>query len=365
MEASRFALVGSGWRAEFFLRIAAALPDRFQVSQVVTRNREKARRIEQAWNVRTCSDIGALSKDAADFAVACVARPVMTETICGLDDLGWPVLAETPPADSLPDLLGIWKRIAKGARIQVAEQYGLQPLVAARQAVIRSGRIGIPSFAHVSIAHGYHGMSILRQALGVRFKNAEVTARAFQADIVEGPGRDGDPQREHVKRSQQVVAQLDFGDQLGIYDFTGDQYFSWIRSLGFLLRGERGEIRDTTVRYLSDFQSGIRTDLKRIDNGANGNLEGLWHKGFLLGEEWVYRNPFPRAALGDDEIAIASALAGMKDYLDNGQSFYGFADAAQDQMLALAVAEALETGRPVQTTTQPWAPSPDSPARKG
>src|SRR5262249_21646728 len=32
-------LIGSGWRAEFFLRLAAALPDRFRVSGVVSRSR--------------------------------------------------------------------------------------------------------------------------------------------------------------------------------------------------------------------------------------------------------------------------------------------------------------------------------------
>ena len=36
-----FGIVGSGWRAEFFLRLAAMAPDRLRVSGVVTRREQR------------------------------------------------------------------------------------------------------------------------------------------------------------------------------------------------------------------------------------------------------------------------------------------------------------------------------------
>ncbi len=39
----RFGLIGSGWRAEFFVRIAKAIPDVFELTAVLIRDAEKGR----------------------------------------------------------------------------------------------------------------------------------------------------------------------------------------------------------------------------------------------------------------------------------------------------------------------------------
>jgi hypothetical protein len=75
----------------------------------------------------------------------------------------------------------------------------------------------------------------------------------------------------------------------------------------------------------------------RQDAGEDGNLEGIWHKGYSAGAEWLYRNPFPYASLSDDEIAIATVLQDMQDSVEGGDEVYGFAEAAQDQALSLAI----------------------------
>ena len=100
------------------------------------------------------------------------------------------------------------------------------------------------------------------------------------------------PTEEKIHQSQQTIAYLDYGDKLGVFDFTGDQYFSWIRSPRVLVRGERGEINNRTVRYLQDFRTPIEATLQRVNAGEDGNLEGYYFKGMLLGEEWIVRNPF-------------------------------------------------------------------------
>lgn len=353
-----FAIVGGGWRAEFFLRIARTLPDQFRVVGMVVRDATKGDAITTAWGIPTHRDIDGLLKTARpSFVIVSVPQPAAPGIISELAGRGLPILTETPPAPTLDGLLDLWRLVEGGARIQVAEQYIYQPLHAARLALMRSGKLGEPTFAHVSSCHGYHGTSLIRHFLGIGFENATVTARAFESDIVAGPGRTGPATTEKTNRSRQVIAQLDFGSRLGVYDFTGDQYFSWIRSLSVLLRGSRGEIRDTTLRYLQDYATPVELELRRQDKGLNGNLEGLWGKGILAGSEWIYRNPFPYAPLSDDEVAIATALVGMASYVRDGTAIYSFAHAAQDQLLSLAIDEALKTGNAVTTTTQPWAKS--------
>ena len=225
-----FAIVGGGWRAEFFLRIARTLPDQFRVVGMVVRDATKGDAITTAWGIPTHRDIDGLLKTARpSFVIVSVPQPAAPGIISELAGRGLPILTETPPAPTLDGLLDLWRLVEGGARIQVAEQYIYQPLHAARLALMRSGKLGEPTFAHVSSCHGYHGTSLIRHFLGIGFENATVTARAFESDIIAGPGRTGPATTEKTNRSRQVMAQLDFGSRLGVYDFTGDQYFSWIR----------------------------------------------------------------------------------------------------------------------------------------
>jgi len=265
-----------------------------------------------------------------------------------------PALAETPPAPDLEGLIAVNRLTKQGAKIQVAEQYAFQPLHAARLAIARSGRLGRVTQAQVSAAHGYHGISLIRKLLGITDENACIKACRFTSPIVAGPGRDGPPAEESIASSTQVIAFLNFGDRLGVYDFTGDQYFSWIRSPRVLVRGERGEINNDTVRYLEDFRTPVTLKLLRQNAGEAGNLEGYYHKGILAGAEWVYRNPFIPARLTDDEIAVATCLKKMACYAEGGPEFYPLAEGSQDHYLAMMIDRAVASGETVSTTAQPW-----------
>jgi hypothetical protein len=205
------------------------------------------------------------------------------------------------------------------------------------------------------VAHGYHGVSLIRKLLGVGYQAASIRARAFVSPIVAGPDRSGPPAAERIADSRQVIAQLDFGSKLGVFDFTGDQYFSWIRAPRVLVRGERGEIKDGQVRYLQDVATPVEMVLRRVDAGLDGNLEGYYHKGILAGDEWVYRNPFVPARLTDDEIAIASCLERMATYAAGGPDFYSLAEASQDHYLSLMIDKAVRTGEVALAEPQAWA----------
>lgn len=113
--------------------------------------------------------------------------------------------------------------------------------------------------------------------------------------------------------------------RLGIYDFTKDQHRSWIRSNHLSVRGDRGEIFDNRLIVLGDYSTPLYLDFKRINKGEEENREGYYLEGIMAGERWVYRNPFIPGRLYDDEIAIASCLQKMIDYIAGGPGFYSLA----------------------------------------
>lgn len=351
-----FGIIGAGWRTEFFLRIVQALPDRFSVTGVVVRNPEKAERFARQWNVPTFGTAEELFATNPALVIVSVPWGVSVEMLQKCADHGIAALGETPPAPDVAGLNVLTARVKAGAKIQVAEQYFAQPLHAARLAVVASGKIGTPSQAQVSVAHGYHGISLMRKYLGIGFENATITATRIVSPLVNSPGRNGPPATEKVVDSAQIIARFDFENgKTGIFDFTGDQYFSYVRGPRLLVRGERGEIEGETVRYLLDAATGVSVPLLRQDTGHLGNLEGYNHRGYTLGGEYVYRNPYTPGRLADDEIAIAAAIEGTARYAEGGPDFYSLADAAQDRYLDICIEEALRTGKPVETTSQAWA----------
>lgn len=355
MSAIEFGIVGAGWRAEFYLRIARALPDRFRVTGVVVRDPDRRKPFEQAWGVRAHADCDQLLKTSPSFVVTSVSWASNPVLLKELSERRMPILSETPPAADLQRLQEVSALIRKGAKIQVAEQYWAQPYHQACSALIREGLLGGPTHAQISVAHGYHGVSLIRRFLGIGLEMPRILAKRFISPIVAGPDRQGPPTEAQITDSEQDIVLFDWGDRLGLLDFTGDQYFSWIRGRRVLVRGERGEIENDTIRYLKDFSTPISLDLRRDTTGANANLEGFYLRGIQVGDEWVYRNPFAPASLSDDEIAIASCLVKMDQYVRTGQEFYSLAEACQDHYLSLICEKAVNEEGWVDTPPQHWA----------
>jgi hypothetical protein len=349
-----FGLIGGAWRAEFFFRIAQALPKQFRVVGCVTRNQARREKIKSTWNIPLFDQIDGLLEHDSDFVVTSVPWAVSGPLLLELGSRNVPVLADTPPAADLAALIHLHKNLPANARIQVAEQYAFQPLHAARLAFVRSGKLGEISEVQVSIAHGYHGVSLIRKFLNIGFDNPVIRAFEFSSPLISGRDRSGPPTEERQKVSLQTVAFLNFGAKLAIFDFTEDQYFSWFRSPRLLVRGDRGEINNLDAHYLEDFRTPATIRFERSDAGQAGNLEGHYHKGYFAGGEFWYRNPFAPGRLMDDEIAIAACLQSMARYLETGEPFYSLSEASQDHYLALSINEAARTGKTVETTRQIW-----------
>lgn len=350
-----FGIIGTGWRSHFYLRVARACPDRFTCAGVVTRDPQKAAPLTAQYGVPLFASLEDLCAQNPLFVVTSVPWPVNPGLLHRLAEAGIPALSETPPAPTVEEMADLCKRVDQGAIIQVAEQYFLQPHHAAKLAFAQSGKLGRISQAQVSAAHGYHGISLIRKFLGIGFECPTITACGFASPIVKSPGRSGPPETEAIAESRQTIAYLDFGDRLGVFDFTGDQYFSHIRNQRLLVRGDRGEIIDNTTVYLRDFRTPIHTSFTRHSAGPEGNLEGNFLKGYQADAQWVYHNPLAPGELSDDEIAVGTCLLKMAECVRGGAPFYPLAEACQDHYLNLCIQQAQKEGRALVVETPPWA----------
>ncbi len=351
-----FGVVGAGWRTDFFLRVAEAIPG-MAVSGVVARRPERAALIEAEWRVPCFASITELLRDSRpSFLISSVTAEAMPEVCLEIAEHRVPILAETPPAPSLDSLVSLHRDlVGVDARIQVAEQYWAQPLHAARQAIVDAGTIGAVNQVHLSVCHGYHAMSLIRRLLDIGYEAATIRGQRFRSRVIAGPDRGGPPDDAVVTDMETDYAFLDFGDRLGVYEFCLPQYRSWIRGQRVDVRGERGEIIDDRVTYLKDATTPITAHLTRHEAGPNGNLEGFYLKGIQYLDEWVYLNDFAPARLTDEEIAVARCLQDMSRYVNDGAGFYSLEEACQDQYLALMCSRAIETGDTVRTERQPWS----------
>lgn len=351
----RFGVVGTGWRSKFFLRVADARPDLFDCIGVVTRDVEKASEWVKPYHVPLFHSLDDMLAKQPLYVIVSVPWDVNPKHITDLVGKNVPVLSETPPARTIEEMEALCRLVQDGAKIAVAEQYHLQPHHDVRIQFATSGKLGQISQAQVSVAHGYHGISLMRRFLGIMYKDATITAKKFVSPIVNGLQRTGLPEQEEIVDSTQIIAHFDFGDQLGVFDFTSDQYRSYIRKQRIMVRGERGEIINGTVRYLQDHRTPIELDFVRRNAGERGNLEGYYFKGIQLGAEWVYQNPLAPAALNDEDIAIGQCMLKMAEYCNEADPFYSLAEACQDRYLDIMMTQALESGQPVTTRRQLWS----------
>lgn len=233
---------------------------------MVVRNPDKALPLEERWGCKTYRTVaelveaeGGAGSPTLQFVVVCVPASANAAMLLELAALGVPALSQTPAAQTVEDLEMLHEQLTmKGAKVQVAEQYLFQPMHQALLTVAASGKLGRVTHAQVAAAHGYHGTSLLRHYLGVGSEACTIRATSFRAPLVVGPGRGlAMPAEETITQSEQTVAWLTFDcadgtQKLGIFDWTQEIYRSYIRATRLLVRGERGEIVDTTVRYLED-----------------------------------------------------------------------------------------------------------------
>ncbi|MDG9672951.1 Gfo/Idh/MocA family oxidoreductase [Micromonospora sp. DH14] len=354
---TRFGIVGSGWRGEFFLRLARLLPERFWVTGVVTRTESRGAAVTADWGVRTFrTSAELLAHERPDFVIVSVPWSVTPEATRELVAAGVPVLAETPPAADLAGLRSLWADVGGSGLVQVAEQYLLMPGHAARLAVVRAGVLGEPTSVQISSTHLYHAVSLIRGLLGVGHETAEVNARAFVAPLANPLSPTGWSGDDTPQQLSTTLATIDFGGRMGLYDFTDNQWWSPLRTRRLVVRGSRGELVDDRVVRLVDPTTPVESSLVRRQTGLDLNLEGLDLKHISFDGEVVYRNPFVGSGMSDDDIAVADIVARAGAWArEEGPAPYSLAEACQDHLISLAIEESVRTGQPVVTDAEAWA----------
>ena len=221
-----FAVVGSGWRSAAYLRLGHQLPDLFEATGVVTRGAEAGNRVEADFGVPTFRTLEALlAHRRPDLVVLSVPWPATPDLIRAAVAAGVPVLAETPPAPDLDGMRALWADVGTSGMVQVAEQYPLMPLHAARAALVRAGTIGTPGSVHVSSTHLYHAVALMRGLLGAGIGPVLVRASTADAPLVDPITPSGWTHDPAPRPARTILATLDLGEgRSGLYDFTDNQW---------------------------------------------------------------------------------------------------------------------------------------------
>ena len=316
----RFAVIGSGWRSLFYVRIARALPDMFELTALLCRGQEKADRIQKDYGIHTTTSEDEIIASKPDFVVSAVNKSSMSDVVRYWAAKGIPVLSETPAGLDIDTLKAIRQDVENGARIQVAEQYFLYPSIKAVIDECKSGTIGEPVSLTISAMHDYHAASVIRRMLDTGLEDVTVTGKTFSMKVTDTRTRYEVLTEGRVVEKEEKHLIMEYADgKTAFYDFMSDQYRSPIRNRYINLRGTRGEIINDTVYYLDKDNLAA---CKKLD----------------------ITNPYGYAGLSEDEAAITEILLGMKEYVDKGKEVYPMDEALYDAYMGILMCEAGKPG---------------------
>lgn len=307
----RFAIIGSGWRSLFYVRIAKAMPNDFEMCALLCRTKEKADKLAGDYHIYTTCDEADVLAQKPDFIVSAVSKLNMCETCMHWLSYGIPVLSETPAALEQKFLEQLWDMCLNGAKLQVAEQYFLSPLNRKIIAIIESGMIGTPVSITISAMHDYHAASIIRQMLQVGLEDVTISGKTFMLPVTNTKTRyetltDGEIVNKEEKH---LIMEYESG-KVAFYDFMSDQYRSEIRNRYLNVRGTRGEIINDKLYYLNE-------------------------KNIACAQNICYKNPYEDFNLTEDEAAITDILFGMMNYIKTGNEIYPMREALEDSYLSV------------------------------
>jgi predicted dehydrogenase len=355
---TKIAIIGAGWRSEFFIRIAKLLPEKFEIVGVVARKDEVRIALAERFGVQTYSSISQLlSKNKPDYAISSVSWDSNPSVVEELVSAGVYVLCETPPAPTLEGLQKLWAAVGSSGMVQVAEQYLSLPGHSARLAITKSGVIGDVTSVELSSTHGYHAVSIMRGFLQSGFEPTTITTRQFQAPLVDPLSRNGFNTDLSPKNAKTTISLIDFGSgKSGVYNFVDNQWHNQLRHRRIVVRGSRGEIVDDSVIRLIEGPAITTSRIERYQLGYDLNLDGYDTEHLSFDGKVVFKNPFIGLRFMDEEIAIATLMVQMADWINgNDKAPYPLNEACQDHLVSLAIDESIALGKSVTTRKQDWA----------
>lgn len=316
---TRFVLCGTGWRSEFYLRIASQLKDEFEIVSIYTHHEERRDYLLSLGYSATTSLSTALSFPH-DGVIVAGGKEGFLPLLKELSSLNETILSETTFL-SLSE-----NELEEASHIPgfTLEQYWHTPLYASiRKALPLIGRV---NFVYLSALHNHHAASIMRgifpdKEIKEIKRLFELSYPSIRTGSRSGMERDGE--MEEVKRK--VTSVTFSGGEVFITDFSSSQYHSYIIPSRIEIRGERGYITESGVVYSGEDGYPIRSPFVFYrEEGKINHTPTLSH--VTLGDKVIYKNPFYNAPFSDDEIAISSVLREF----GNGTLSYTIKDGAKD-----------------------------------
>lgn len=356
MKPLSYIIVGSGYRSEYYARIAAAYPHLFN-ALYFCRSEEKAAKIQAKTGIRATVSLEECERLHADFAVIAVNKESIADVCAEWVDRGYPVILETPAGSSVGKLCRLWELHEKrGAHITVCEQYHRYPGLISGLDAVAAGRIGVPYSAYISLAHDYHAASLLRKMLLTDNEPFIIRGERFSNSVVETDSRYGAVTDGRVGEKDRDVIFVSYSSgKRAVYDFSGVQYRSFIRSRHITVRGDRGEWSDNIIYGLDEnnqpereyLMPVIREKYSALDTQYLRDLRKTWQPELFLDTL-------------QDEFAIASMLFDMREFLNGGSEVYPLREALDDAYFWLLMNEAaLAPWKEIKSQAMPWHRSSD------
>ena len=356
MSKYHFIIVGSGWRSLYYVRVAKALPDIFQLDAMLCRTKEKADKMAEELSINTTTSIQECVDYKPDFAVIAVNKSSGCEIAMEWMDRGITVLSETPAALSVEQLKKLYEYYNAGKKQVVAEQYRNYPSNKAAIRLIKSGILGDVSCMNISLAHEYHGFSLIRAYLGITAgDNYNVSAKIYEFPTTQTLTRYDKYMDGRVADKKRCIATFEFDNgKVAWYDFDSEQYRSPIRKNTVKVQGVRGEMIDDTIYYLDDNNEGctekIKTEIRTtVTDNENPNLSTICEvEKITCNGKVLYEPEWGMCNLTEDETAIAALMEGTAMYSrGEADSPYPIEDALADAYTAILLEEAAKTGKKI------------------
>lgn len=357
-----FIIIGSGWRSLYYVRIAKAMPDILRLDAMYCRTQEKADKMAEEFSIHTTTSIEECVGYKSDFAVVAVNKTSICDVSIEWMDRGITVLSETPAAldmDSLKKLYRYHMSDDKTDKKQVvAEQYREYPYNKARINLVNSGVLGDISCLNISIAHEYHGFSLIRAYLGIKpDENYTVSGKIYEFPTTQTLTRYDKFTDGRTAPKKRCVAVFEFeSGKVAWYDFDSEQYRSPIRKNMIKVQGVRGELINNELYYLDENNVGrketIVTDINKVMTGnGNPNLAQVNEiKKIAFGDKILYEPVWGLRGLSEDETAIATLMCKTAEY-SRGQALppYSLENALADAYAAILLDEAVRTSNKVSS----------------
>lgn len=125
------------------------------------------------------------------------------------------------------------------------------PIIAAEIEIVHQGKLSNPYSVFLSLAHNYHGVSLIRRMFQIAPQPMRLHGERFITPVIctdsrSGPVTDGsttDQIRSHINVTFQ-------SGKSACYDFADVQYRSFIRSRHVNVQGQKGEWNDCFLRSM-------------------------------------------------------------------------------------------------------------------